>query len=139
MKATVQHVKDMTLIGKGSSGHWIAMDAAEKVGGADSATRPLELLLIGLGGCTSMDVVSILQKKRVPVTDFWVDFDATQADDHPRVFTNITMTYHVKGTGVKKADVERAVDLSKEKYCSVQAMLRKATSITTEIVIHDDD
>ena len=139
MKATVQHIKDMAFVGKGNSGHWIAMDGAEKVGGSDSASRPLELMLIGLGGCTSMDVVSILRKKRVPFTDFWVDFDATQAEDHPKVFTNIIMTYHVKGDGVKKADVERAVDLSKEKYCSVQAMLRKATSITTEIVIHDDE
>jgi putative redox protein len=139
MKATIQHVKDMTLVGKGSSGHWIPLDAAEKVGGSDSATRPLELLLIGLGGCTLMDVISILRKKRVPFTDAWVELEAPQAPDYPMVFTDITLTYHVQGKGIKESDVARTIELSEDKYCSANAMLSKAVPINTTFVIHDED
>ena len=139
MKAIIQHVKDMTLVGKGSSGHWIPLDAAEKVGGSDSATRPLELLLIGLGGCTLMDVISILRKKRVSFTDFWLELEAPQAPEYPMVFTDITMTYHVSGKGIKETDLARAIELSEDKYCSANAMLRESVPINTKFVIHDDD
>ena len=139
MNATVQFVKDMTLIGKGTSGHWIPMDAAEKVGGSDSATRPLEMVLIGLGGCTAMDVVSILVKKRVKFSDFWVELEAPQVEEHPKVFTDITLIYHIRGRGIKESDVARAIELSEEKYCSANTMLRKAAPITTKFVIHEDE
>lgn len=139
MKATVQLVKDMTLVGKGSSGHWIPLDAAEKVGGSDSATRPLELLLIGLGGCTLMDVISILRKKRVPFTDAWVELETPQAPEYPMVFTNVTIIYHVRGKDIKEADVARAIELSETKYCSANAMLSKAVPINNDYVIHEDE
>lgn len=139
MNATIQFTKDMTFVGKGTSGHWIVMDGAEKVGGSDGATRPLEMFLIGLGGCTAMDVVSIMRKKRVPFTDFWIELEAPQAKDYPMVFTNITMTYHVVGRGIKAADVARAIELSEEKYCSANAMLRQAVPITTRYEIHEKE
>ena len=138
MKATVQFAKDMTFIGKGNSGHWITMDSADNVGGSDSATRPMELLLIGLAGCTAMDVVSILRKKRVQFSDFWVECNATQAKEHPKVFTNIIMTYHIAGKGVKERDVERAVELSKDKYCSAHTMFHQVVPIEIRIEIHED-
>jgi putative redox protein len=137
MNAEVRLVHDMSFVGKAESGHWVAMDAAEKVGGGNSASRPLELLLIGVGGCTGLDVVSILRKKRVPFTELWIEVEAPQAPDYPKVFTEITITYHVAGQGVKEADVARAVELSQEKYCSVSAMLRKAAPIVTKIQIHE--
>jgi putative redox protein len=138
MKAEVRLVDEMSFVGKGDSGHWVVMDAAEKVGGSNSASRPLELLLIGLGGCTGMDVVSILRKKRVSFTGLWVELEAPQAPDYPMVFTEITLTYHIAGHGVKEVDVARAVELSEEKYCSALAMLRKATPIATKIQIHEE-
>jgi putative redox protein len=138
MNATVQMVKDMSLVGKADSGHWVAMDGAKIVGGTDSASRPLELLLIGLGGCTAMDVVSIMRKKRLPFTDFWLELDAPQKEEHPKVFTNIIITYHVVGKGIKEADVARAIELSEGKYCSASAMLRMAVPITAKHVIHEE-
>jgi len=138
MNAEVRLVHEMSFVGKAGSGHWVAMDAAETVGGANGASRPLELLLIGLGGCTGMDVVSILRKKRVPFTELWIEVEAPQALDYPMVFTDITITYHVVGYGVKETDVVRAVELSQEKYCSVSAMLRKAAPIVTKIQIHEE-
>ena len=138
MKAKVRLVHEMSFMGKGESGHWVAMDAAEKVGGSNSASRPLELLLIGLGGCTGMDVVPILRKKRVPFTKFWIEIEAQQVQDYPKVFTDITITYHVVGRGVKETDVARAVELSQEKYCTISAMLRKAALIVTKIHIHEE-
>jgi len=137
MKANVQFVKDLSFVGKASSGHLVPMDGAVEVGGANLASRPIELLLIGLGGCTGMDVVSIMKKKRVPFTDFWMELEAPQNEDHPKVFTSITITYHVVGRGIKEADVARAIELSIEKYCSANAMLRKAVPIETKIEIHE--
>ena len=138
MNAKIQLVKDMSLVGKADSGHWVPMDGAEKVGGSNGASRPLELLLIGLGGCTAMDVVSIMRKKRVPFTDFWMELETPQAEEHPKVFTNITITYHIVGKGIKDADVVRAIELSEEKYCSASTMLKKAVPITARHVIHEE-
>ena len=138
MNAEVRLVHEMSFVGKAGSGHWVAMDAVEKVGGSNSASRPLELLLIGLGGCSGMDVVPILRKKRVPFTKFWIEIEAPQVQDYPKVFTDITITYHIVGHGVKETDVARAVELSQEKYCSVSAMLRKAAPIVTRVQIHEE-
>jgi putative redox protein len=139
MKATIQYAKGMSFLGKAESGHWIPLDTHAGVGGSDGAAQPMEFLLIGLGGCTAMDVVSIMRKKRVPFTDFWVELEATRAEEHPKVFTGITMVYHVVGNGVKEIDVARAVELSDQKYCSATAMLRKSAPIETRIEIHQKD
>jgi putative redox protein len=119
------------------SGFSVALGADPKVGGANDGFRPLELLLVGLAGCTGMDVVSILQKRQSGVTAFEVRAHAEQAIEHPRVFTRIVVEYVVTGRGIDRASVQRAVELSETKYCSAQAMLRRSANIERTITIHD--
>ncbi|MDZ7260859.1 MAG: OsmC family protein [candidate division KSB1 bacterium] len=137
MQAYVKRIKGLSLVGKADSNHWVPMDAATKLGGLDAGARPMELVLIGLGGCTSMDVISILEKKRVPLEDFEIELEAEQAEDYPRVFTSIKMKYIFYGKNIKPADVERAIELSQTKYCSVSAMLKKVADIKVEYEIRE--
>ena len=130
MKAEVYMVKGLSFVGKSDSNHWLAMDGPAELRGAEAASKPLELLLLGLAGCTGMDVVSILLKKRAPLRAFRLDVDASRAEEHPKVFTEIHLTYHLEGEGLKERDVVEAIRLSQEKYCSVSAMLSKACEIT---------
>jgi putative redox protein len=138
MQATVKRVggSGLSMAGKASSGHWVPMDTTPEVGGADGASRPLEMLLIALGGCTSMDVLSILAKKRIKVDDYEVVLDAERAEEHPRILTKIDLVYHFYGDNLRPEDLQQAVHLSEEKYCSVSAMLRKACPVSTRIEIH---
>ena len=129
MKATINLDHGMTFHGSANSGYTLRMDSGPSVGGDDSGFRPMELLLIGLGGCTAMDVLSILRKKRQDVTGFDVNVDARQAKDHPHVFTQITVNYIIRGRGINSKAVERAIQLSETKYCPAQAMLAKAATI----------
>ncbi|MBD3290691.1 osmotically inducible protein OsmC [candidate division KSB1 bacterium] len=131
MNASVKLVNGLSMMGKASSNHWVPMDAEEKVGGEEAASRPVELLLLGLGGCTGMDVVSIMKKKRVPFVDFEIDIEAERAEEHPRIYTKIKLTYKVYGKNIKEKDVERAIELSETKYCPASAMLRKSADIET--------
>jgi putative redox protein len=117
------------------SGRTLPLGADPEVGGRNDGFRPLELLAVGLAGCTGMDVISILEKKRQPVKAFEVRVHAEQAEEHPRVFTNVLIEYVVTGTGVEREAVERAVSLSETKYCPAQAMLRKAAPIESKITI----
>ena len=135
MKANIRWLGGLSLVGKGSTNHWIPMDSPESHGGFDAASRPLELLLIGLGGCTGMDVLSILQKKRVSIQDFQVELEAEQADEFPKVFTRVTIKFIVYGNGINPKDVERAIELSETKYCSASAMLRHSVKIETSFEI----
>ncbi len=128
-KVYLKQVKGLTLAAKGESNHWITMDGPEKLGGSDAGVRPKELLLIGLAGCTGSDVVSILQKKRVNLTDFEINITAQQTIEHPKVFAHIDLEYVFYGTDIKAKDVERAIELSAETYCGVSAMLKKAMTI----------
>lgn len=136
MKATVTMDQGMKFLGTADSGFVIQMDAGPSVGGSDSGFRPMELLLVGLGGCTSMDVISILRKKRQDVTDFEVKLDAKQAGEHPHVFTHISVSYIVRGHDVDEKAVRRAIELSENKYCPAQAMFGATTTIehTYEII-----
>lgn len=128
MKASVTLDRGMTF--SGNAGDFsVKMDAGPAVGGDDSGFRPMQLLLIGLGGCTGMDVLSILRKKRQDVTGFEVELDARQAEEHPRVFTHINISYIIRGRGIRSGAVERAIELSETKYCPAQAMLVKSVSI----------
>lgn len=120
----------MSFIGKADSNHFVVMDASKKVGGEESAVKPIELILIGLGGCTGVDVVSILSKMRAPLEKLEILINAEQSDDFPKVFTKIHIDYTFYGQGLKNEQVERAVNLSKEKYCSVSAMLSKSAEIS---------
>jgi putative redox protein len=119
----------MTFSGKTGGGFSVKMDASPAAGGDDSGFRPMQLLLVSLGGCTGMDVLSILRKKRQDVTGFEVQLDAQQADEHPRVFTHINIKYTIRGRGIRSGAVERAIELSETKYCPAQAMLAKSVAI----------
>jgi putative redox protein len=136
MKATINLDHGMTFHGSANSGYTLQMDSTPSFGGDDSGFRPMELLLIGLGGCTAMDVLSILRKKRQEVTGFDVNVDARQAKDHPHIFTEITVSYIVRGRDINPKAVERAILLSETKYCPAQAMLAMAATIehTYEII-----
>jgi putative redox protein len=117
------------------SGFTLPLGAEAKVGGANDGFRPLELLAVGLAGCTAMDVISILEKKSQPVTAFEVRVHADLAEEHPHVFTKVLIEYVVTGRGVEREAVERAVGLSETKYCSASAMLRKAAPIESKITL----
>jgi putative redox protein len=113
----------------------LPMGASPKVGGANDGFRPLELVLVGLAGCTAMDVISILEKKRQQVTAFEVKTHADQAEEYPKALTRFLIEYVVTGKGVDREAVERAVELSQTKYCSVSATLRNAGPIETKITV----
>jgi len=125
MKATIQWGGDAKFVGDSESGHSIVMDGPPDHGGKNQGPRPMEMLLLGLGGCTSFDVMSILQKSRQKVTDCIAQIDAQRADEVPAVFTKIKIHFVVKGDNLKENLVKRAVSLSAEKYCSASIMLEK--------------
>ncbi|MBI4429258.1 MAG: OsmC family protein [Ignavibacteriales bacterium] len=129
-QALVKQVEGVSFAGKSDSGHWVMMDGPESLGGSDAGSRPKELLLLALGGCTGSDVVSILKKKRVALDDFEVMLEANVSEEHPQVFTEIHVQYVFFGQDIDPKDVERAIELSATKYCSVSAMLRKSVNIT---------
>jgi putative redox protein len=133
--ASVTWKGDMHFTGTSDTGFGLTLDAGPAVGGQDMGFRPLELLLIGLAGCTAMDVISILKKKRQDVTGFEVRVNAEQADEHPHVYTDIHVTYLVRGHDVDPAAVERSIELSETKYCSAHAMLAQAANITSSYEI----
>jgi len=135
MEATVSLDSGMHFTGVANTGHEVVMDSAAAVGGADSGPRPMELILIGLCGCTGMDTISILRKKRQEVSGLVVKATAQQADEHPKVFTDIALHYVVTGTDVDPKAVERSIELSAERYCPAQAMLAKSVTITTSYEI----
>jgi len=112
-----------------SSGHHVLLDAAEHGGGQNEGFRPMEMLLVGLAGCTGMDVISILRKKRQQVTGFEVHVQGLRAETHPMVFENITIEYIITGYGVQREAVERSIELSKTRYCGASAMLGKTARI----------
>ena len=135
MNATVIWKQRMSFDGKSDSGFSVSLGTSPEVGGDNDGFRPLELLLIGLAGCTAMDVISILQKKKQEVTGFEVQVQSEQAADHPKVFTHILIEYIVEGKNIDQSAVERSVQLSTEKYCPAHAMLRQAVAIESKITI----
>src|SRR5512138_1446718 len=137
MKARVKWVENVSFVTETSSGHSIVVDGAPDAGGRNIGPRPMELVLMGAAACTAFDVVWILKKARQPVSDCVVDAQATRADTEPKVFTAIHLKYAVAGRGLDPRQVERAVKLSKDKYCSATLMLAKTADITYEISIVD--
>lgn len=133
----IQQVKGATFAARGISNHWVMMDGTEKVGGVDGASRPMELLLFGLGGCTAVDVEVILKKMKVPVENMEIDIETERADEHPKVYTKINMVYHFYGKDLPLNKLEKAVKLSKDTYCSASAMLGKTAEITVTIENHN--
>ncbi len=118
------------------SGHEIVMDASPEVGGENRGPKPMELVLAALGGCTAMDVVSILNKMRQPLEALDVSLTGERAADHPHVYTSITVLFTVKGEGIEREKVEKAMRLSAEKYCSVGNMINRTAAISYELDIN---
>ena len=137
MTARVKWVEARTFNGESGSGHTVVMDGAPDGGGRDLGVRPMEMLLLGLGGCTAFDVIDILQKGREPVTDLVLEIAGERAEQIPKVYTRIRVRYVVTGKGLNRDKVERAVALSAEKYCSATIMLGATAEITHEIEIVD--
>ncbi|MDP2171077.1 MAG: OsmC family protein [Rhodocyclaceae bacterium] len=130
MECTVRWHEGMSFIAETGSGHLVPMDGSPEAGGRNLAPRPMELLLAGVGGCSSFDVVMILRKGRQDIIDCAVKVTAERAAEDPKVFTRIDMHFVVSGRGLKPAAVERAVQLSAEKYCSASIMLGKTAKMT---------
>jgi len=130
MKARIKYVEKVTFVAESGSGHAVVLDGAPDAGGRNLGARPMELLLMGLGGCTAFDVVHILRKGREEVTDCVVEVEAERAETDPKIFTRIHMHYRVAGRGLAPAKVERAIALSAEKYCSASAIMAKTAAIT---------
>lgn len=128
-KAKVSYVNGLQFVGSASSGHAIVMDADSEVGGHNTAPRPMELLLIGIGGCSGMDVVSILKKKKQDFTGLQINIKGSQADTYPNKFTNIDLEFIVRGKNISEEAVKRSVELSMNKYCSVKATLEGTAKI----------
>ena len=135
MKARIKWVQDVMFVGESGSGHSVVMDGAPDAGGRNLGFRPMEMLLLGLGGCSAFDVMLILKRGREVVTDCVVDVDAERAATDPKVFTKIAMHYTVTGQSLDAKKVERAVQLSAEKYCSASAIIAKTAQITHTIAI----
>ncbi len=137
MKATVKWVGEVGFAGESETGHTVMMDGAPEHGGRDRGARPMELVLIGAGGCTAFDVVHILRKARQDIRACTVALDAERATTDPKVFTRIHLHFTVTGKGLAPAQVERAIALSAEKYCSASIMLGKTAKISHDFEIVD--
>ncbi len=137
MKARVRWLAPMGFVGESGSGHSVVMDGPPEHGGLDLGIRPMEMLLLGLGGCASFDVVHILRKSRQDVTDCEALLEAERADQEPKVFTHIHLHFVVTGRKMSVKQVERAIQLSSEKYCSASIMLGKTAKITHDYEIRE--
>jgi putative redox protein len=138
LEAKVTLLKDMQFEGKATSGHLLSMDADDASGGHNSGFRPMELLLVGFGGCSGMDVISILRKKRQTISGLEINVKGEKSDTAPKIYKEVHIEYIVRGKGVEKQAVERAIELSLKKYCSVGATLAKAGTITNSYRIIEE-
>jgi len=138
MKAEVRQIKGLSLIGKADSNHWTVMDGLKIFKGAEAGTRPMELVLIALGGCTGMDVISLLGKRHAPLQNLELRLEAEQAKEHPRVFTDIHIKYIFRGRGLKNEDIKWAIEASQNKYCPATAMLGETAEIIYSWEIVED-
>ena len=137
MKARIKWIENVSFVAESGSGHALVIDGAPEGGGRDLGPRPMEVVLMGTGGCTAYDVMHILRKSRAPVTDCVLEIDAERAEEDPKVFTKIHFHFVVPGKGLKPAQVERAVHLSAEKYCSASIMLGKTAAISHDFEIRE--
>ena len=135
MNVSVNWVDGMLMVGKSHSGHSITMDGPPEIGGDNLGVRPMEMLLLGVAGCTMIDVVTTLKKMRQELTHCETKVNAERADDHPKVFTDIHIQFLVKGNDLDSKKVEKAITLSAEKYCSASIMLGKTASISHDFEI----
>ncbi len=134
----VKYTGDMQFVATAPTGHSVVIDSSPDVGGKNSGVRPMDLTLMALGGCTGIDVVSILNKMRVKIDSFVIDMDAERAPDHPKIYTKIILNYRFTTSDDVQDKISRAVHLSQEKYCSVSQMLVKSADIEARIVINGE-
>ena len=137
MNISVNWIDGMLMVGKSDSGHAITKDGPPEIGGANLGVRPMEMMLLGMAGCTMIDVVSTLEKMRENLVQCETKVSAERSDEHPKVFTNIHIHFIVKGEALNSKKVEKAITLSAEKYCSASIMLSKTASITHDFEIID--
>lgn len=135
MKARIKWIEGVSFAGQSESGHTVVMDGPPEAGGQNLGVRPMEMLLLGMGGCTAFDVIHILKKSRQPITDCVAEIDADRADTDPKVFTRIHVHFIITGKGLDPKRVEQAVNLSAEKYCSASIMLGKVAKVTHDFEI----
>jgi putative redox protein len=138
MRARVKWIEDMSFLAVSGSGHGVVLDGAPEAGGRNLGPRPMEMLLLGLGGCTAFDVIHILRRGREQVTDCVVEVEAQRAETDPKIFTSIHIHYVVTGRGLAESKVERAVALSAEKYCSASVIMGKTAKITHDWKVIDE-
>ena len=139
MKSTIKLVENMQFVGTADSGHAVVMDAPPSVGGSNTGSKPSELLLMAFGGCSGMDVISILRKKKQDVTNFVMNVNGDTPEHHPRSFTDIHIEYIVTGRNISEDAVKRAVEISLEKYCMVGTTIGKAAKITHSYKVVQED
>ncbi len=137
MKARIKWIEGVSFAGQSESGHTVVMDGPPDAGGKNLGVRPMEMLLLGMGGCTAFDVVHILRKSRQPVSDCVAEIDAERADTDPKVFTKIHVHFIVKGQGLDPRRVEQAIKLSAEKYCSASIMLGRVADVSHDFEIQE--
>jgi putative redox protein len=137
MKSRVKWLDNMSFVGESASGHSVVMDGPPEFGGRDLGIRPMEMLILGLGGCSSFDVILILGKSRQQVEGCEVELEYQRAEENPKVYTRIHMHFIVTGRGLDEKKVERAINLSAEKYCSASVMLGKTAEITHDFEIRE--
>lgn len=137
MEAHIKWVGDAMFLGVSESGHSVVMDGPPEAGGRNLGIRPMEMVLLGMGGCTAFDVVSILKKARQEVTGCRVELKADRAEEPPKVFTHIHVHYTVTGRRLSQVQIERAIELSAKKYCSASVMLGKTAEITHDYAIEE--
>jgi putative redox protein len=135
MELVLHRATAMTFVARSSSGHWTVMDASPPVGGNGAAMSPFEHLFAALAGCTSVDVLLVMNKKRIVVDDYWVKITAKRREEHPRIATEIHIHYTLVGENIPTAEVAHAIELSETKYCSVSGMLKPAAAITSSFEI----
>ena len=139
MKCRVKWLDHISFVGESGSGHSVVMDGAPEAGGRNLGVRPMEMLLLGLGGCTSFDVVSILRKSRQQIHDCEVEVEAERRDEVPKIFTKIHLHFILRGRDLDEKKVSKAISLSADKYCSASRMLEKAAEITHDYEIVESD
>jgi len=135
MKCRIKWLDHMSFVGESDSGHSVVMDGAPNAGGRNLGVRPMEMLLLGLGGCTAFDVVSILHKSRQQMVDCAVEIEAERAGEIPKVFTKIHLHFIISGKELDQKKVAKAVTLSADKYCSASRMLEKTAAITHDFEV----
>jgi len=138
MKAVVKWLDNMSFVGESESGHSVVMDGPPESGGRNLGVRPMEMVLLGMGGCTAFDVVLILKRQRQDITDCQVELSAERAEDTPKVFTKIHVHYMVTGKNLDEKKVARAVDMTADKYCSVSIMLAQSADVTHDFEIIEE-